>query len=465
MDIAVEACKDVLPQELPSNQRVSSVSTRLSNLQHQAEIICKLLGVNRVGEQSKAKRKAKRFDSFSATEIAIKQTVVNLVKKFTQYKLAVEMRKVSPLPWAGKSGGARDTRRERKVEAGKEQSPRKQAVTTVRGKVAALNEKVDRERGTETTPVEAKAILNLASTEMATPKIEGRVVSDSTTVKREATVASGKPSPQIFTLHDTCKTSSEEVPEFSTEVSINFPSSKLKNRRVFISSASRDIDPMFHKPRRRMSSSSTYVISPPYDDTQKRANTLPRVCRATLRPSSPIKKVSLITINVSSQKEGEGHSPTPKVSRTMKFSPTPMKPWAMKFTGQVSTLRSMFDSKQEGPSTRWSSSPPLLSASSKRFASPDIVPKEPPRPEPPVDFDSSTSATPTHGPPPRPPSPIGYYLDHMLSSSSEFESDSDIFESSDETLSSQADDEADGPQEEPDSGKEKRVFKSMRYEL
>ena len=459
MDIAVEACKDVLPQELPSNQRVSSVSTRLTNLQHQAEIICKLLGVNFLGEprtKSKTKRKAKRSDSSSATEIAIKQTLVNLVKKFTQYKLAVEMRKVSPLPWAGRSRGARDTRKE------KEQSPKKQGV---RGKVTALNERVDSEKPMDAAPAKAKVIVNLVPADETTPKVERRVVTESATVKLEAMVASEQPSPQVFTLHDTCKASGVEVTEFSTEVSIDLPSNKLRKRRVFVSSASRVIDPMFRKPRRRMSTSSTYVISPPYDDTLRRTNTLPRVCRAMIKHGDPIQKVSLITINVSSQKEGESHSPTPKVSRTMKFSPTSMKPWAMKFTGQVSNLRSMFDS---GPNARWSSSPPPLSTSSKRFVSPDIVPKEPPRPEPPVDFDSSASATPTKGPPPRPPSPIGYYLDHMLSSSSsESESDSDVFASSEETLSpsSLSEDETDGPQEEPDSGKEKRVFKSMRYEL
>ena len=506
MDTAIEACKVVLSQELPSNQRVSSVSTRLTNLTHQADIIYRLLGVNLLAK-SRAKHDIKRSESCSASESAIKQILSSLVSRFAEYKVAVETRRVSP----GRKEIARDTRKE--MERAKERreqrskfSPGKK-VTGVRQKVAALNEKETQ----EASQAKAKAKVNQTSVEKAAPKADeevvevasvklestvssekppssrvftlqdaGKVLVTETTefssevqadeevvevasVKRESTVSSENPPSRVFTLQDAGKVSVTEETEFSREVQVDLPPNKQKRRSVFISSATKDID-LLRKPRRRlMSSSSSYVISTSADDMRKRTSTEPTICRATIKQSPPVKKVSMITVNVSSQKDRGDQSLAPRVSASLT-----VKSGGMKFTGQVSSLRSMFDSKKQDMQADkrgrewWSSSPPPLPTN--RIISPDIIPKAPARPEPPADLDSSASQTPTHAPPPRPPSPIGYYLDHMTSSS-ELESDSDIFESSEErgvSLSPSGNDMVDGPEEEPDSARERRILKSMR---
>ena len=509
MDTAIEACKVVLSQELPSNQRVSSVSTRLTNLTHQADIIYRLLGVNLLAK-SRAKHNVKRSESCSASESAVKQILSSLVSRFAEYKVAVETRRVSP----GRKEIARDTRKEmeramEKREQRAKFSPGKK-VTGVRQKVAALNEKVGKEETQEASQTKAKAKVNQTYVEKAAPKTDEEVV-EVASVKLESTVSTEKPpssrvftlqdagkvsatettefssevqaddkivevasvnlestvsaekppSSKVFTLQDAGKVSAIETTEFSSEVQVDLTPDKQKRRSVFISSATKDIDPL-QKPRRRlMSSSSSYVISTSADDMRKRTNTEPTICRAMIKQSAPVKKVSMITVNVSSQKDGGDRSLAPRVSASLTVNSR-----GMKFTGQVSSLRSMFDSKQQDMQADkrgrewWSSSPPPLPTN--RLISPDIIPKAPARPEPPVDLDSSASQTPTHAPPPRPPSPIGYYLDHMTS---EVESDSDIFESSEErgvSPSPSGDDNVDGPEEEPDSGRERRVLKSMR---
>lgn len=451
MDAAVEACKVVLSQELPSNQRVSSVSTRLANLTHQADIIYRLLGVNPLAK-SRAKH-VKRSESCSASESAVKQVLASLVNKFAEYKVAVETRRVSP--GRKEMERAKETREQRSKF-----SPGKMMVTGVRQKVAALNETVGKEKTQEVSQAKAKAKVDQTSVERVAPKFVVEIAA----VQLEATVSSEKPpSSRVFTLQDAGKVSVTETSEFSSEVQVDFSSNKQKRRSVFISSAAKDIDSL-RKPRRRLlSSSSSYVISSSAEDMRKRTNTEPTICRAMIKQSAAVKKVSMVTVNVSSQKDSRDRSLAPKVSQSLT-----VKSQGMKFTGQVSSLRSMFDSGQHDRQIDkrgrgwWSSSPPPLPTN--RIISPDIIPKPPPRPEPPAEVDSSASQTPTHAPPPRPPSPIGYYLDHMISSS-DLESDSDIFESSEErgvSPSPSGDDKVDGPEEEPDSGRERRVFKSMR---
>ena len=455
MDTAIEACKVVLSQELPSNQRVSSVSTRLTNLTHQADIIYRLLGVNLLAK-SRAKHNIKRSESCSASESAVKHVLSGLVSRFAEYKVSVETRRVSP----GRKEIARDTRRETERAMEKREQRSKfspgRKVTGVRQKVAALNEKKR-----EVSQAKAKAKVNQTSVEKA-PKADEII--EVASVKLESTVFSEKPpSSRVFTLQDAGKVAATEATEFSNEVQVDLPPNKQKRRSVFISSATKDIDPL-QKPRRRlMSSSSSYVIPTSADDMRKRTNTEPTICRAMIKQSPPVKKVSMITVNVSSQKDRGNRSLAPRVSASLT-----VKSGSMKFTGQVSSLRSMFDSKQQDMQADkrgrewWSSSPPPLPTN--RIISPDIIPKAPARPEPPVDLDSSASQTPTHAPPPRPPSPIGYYLAH-LTSSSELESDSDIFESSEErrlSPSPSGDDMVDVPEEEPDSARERRILKSMR---
>ncbi len=144
--------------------------------------------------------------------------------------------------------------------------------------------------------------------------------------------------------------STSETPEFSVNVEFPFPTKKLKQPRTFVSSASRDIDPAFPiaKPRRRMSSSSSYVITSPEKQQQRdgslprqrddslprqrggslprqRAYTSPTVCKTTIKQGQLVQKPSFIRISVSSQKEGSPRH-TATIPRTVVVSPTVKKP-------------------------------------------------------------------------------------------------------------------------------------------
>ena len=188
----------------------------------------------------------------------------------------------------------------------------------------------------------------------------------------------------------------------------------------------------------------------------------------------------------------------------------------LKIAGKVSHLKHMFDRQEEGgekPSLSPSHSPkqgtgkkapspdiipkqpepekivksdPLTS---RPFPSPDIIPKEsegleqidevpptgegeqvkidnlsPPRPAPPLDYNSAAStpeiSTPEN-PPPRPPSPVGYSLEKMSDSSDEAGSYSSWDTSEEEE---EEEEEEVEEVEEVDSGKvvERRVLKSLQ---
>ena len=344
-----------------------------------------------------------------------------------------------------------------------------------------------------------------------------------------------KPATKQVVLQDSREASTSGSPEFYTDLQINFPPRRLKQKAVFVSTASKDVDPAFPTPRKRRSSSSSYIIrSPEPDEPRQRAYTSPTVCKTTIKHSPPVKKVSLIHINVSSQKEGSP-GPSTTVSRTMVVSPTSKKPptgkldhssrgrteqrrsiQALKDSGKVKSLRNVFNKNAETMTVMEESVNEELVPPPPPIRSPDITPKEVTLNE--VDCDGVTTGgnestavsegeitvahmakeealiplsmirdadevlsqardtpvkeqpmrpelpelTPEYAPL-RPPSPMGYYLER-LSSSSEFDSDSDVFESTATASSSDADDEM---TEEVDYGgdssfKEKRILRSMR---
>ena len=102
MDNAIEACSRSTPVDLSTNLKITSVSTRLTNLQHTANKLLEIVGGSPVvvadHSPKKPKQKTKRSDSASASELTIKQTLAILQKTFTQYKQAFERRRVSPSP-------------------------------------------------------------------------------------------------------------------------------------------------------------------------------------------------------------------------------------------------------------------------------------------------------------------------------------------------------------------------------
>ena len=328
-----------------------------------------------------------------------------------------------------------------------------------------------------------------------------------------------------LTSKDTAKKPAKENPKASTELEIMKPATNEPEKKVVTTSAVKDVDPDFEQPRRRrLSSSSSYIIpSAGEPQPKERTYTAPTICRAAIRHIAPIKQVSLITINVSSKKQGEETAAAPKVSKTITISPTTKNPPSslgsfvstgkkpLQTVSKVSSLRDMFNKKDDTDSSRAGSKSPDVRAKSKskspspplrRFRSPDIAPieetmsisraEEESRLSEPARRSGKTSVsakpqlvgkasksvvavrehelarplrpspprmTPEH-PPPRPPSPIAYYLEAM-SDSSDLEFDSDVINGSysDASISSNGE-EVDYPG--IGTLKEKRVLKSLK---
>ena len=333
---------------------------------------------------------------------------------------------------------------------------------------------------------------------------------------------------QPSSQEEVAKDVAKEMPKVSTELEVTKPSTEEMNQTTVITSTGRDADADSKKPRRRrLSSSSSYVISPGGDSLpRQRTFTAPTVCRAAIKHTAPIKRISLITINVSSKKHGEEPAATKKVSKTIVVSPTAKKPSgslgsfvstgkkSLQTVGKVSSLRGLFDRREETDGGRASSKSPDIRGKSrskspspapKRFRSPDIAPIEemmaisraekkndrplsepakksskmadsakPKSPSKVVAVREHELATPLRPSPPRltpeqapprPPSPIAYYLE-ATSDSSELESDSDSDaingSYSDASISGEGSgrDEVDNP--DIGTGMEKRVLKSLK---
>lgn len=101
MQDAVEGCNSVMVRDLPTHLKITSVSTRLTNLKHDGLEILKGLGLQPPipkHAHNKGKFRLCRTESSSASELAIKQTLAKLQKLFTDYKRAVERRTISPSP-------------------------------------------------------------------------------------------------------------------------------------------------------------------------------------------------------------------------------------------------------------------------------------------------------------------------------------------------------------------------------
>ncbi len=102
---AVDQCENVLREELPSQLRITSVSTRLTNLRTQADTLLATLGLapptpDHAPKRGRKHSHARRTESACASELAIKQTLATLGKSFTGYKKALERRTMSPQPLA-----------------------------------------------------------------------------------------------------------------------------------------------------------------------------------------------------------------------------------------------------------------------------------------------------------------------------------------------------------------------------
>ena len=99
MTTAIEGCNSLTRsgQDLPTKLKIASISTRFNNLKHEGDKLL-LIFVSKPVDTSPrrtAKTKVKRSDSASASELGIKQTLVNLQSTFASYKKAFERRQVS----------------------------------------------------------------------------------------------------------------------------------------------------------------------------------------------------------------------------------------------------------------------------------------------------------------------------------------------------------------------------------
>ena len=101
MQSAVESCDSLLRQDLPTHLKITSVSTRLVNLQHEGRQLLEQLGISHTPDHApkgRRRSRARRTESASASELAIKQMLATLQKDFNTYKKAVERRMISSSP-------------------------------------------------------------------------------------------------------------------------------------------------------------------------------------------------------------------------------------------------------------------------------------------------------------------------------------------------------------------------------
>ncbi len=99
MTRAIEKCKEYGGTDLPGILKITSISSRLTNLQHQGHLLTVNLANKPSGNQSPRRTKTfKRSDSTSASEVAIQETLSSLEREFTSYKAYFENRRLSPIP-------------------------------------------------------------------------------------------------------------------------------------------------------------------------------------------------------------------------------------------------------------------------------------------------------------------------------------------------------------------------------
>ncbi len=115
MQSAIELCDTLLRQDLPTHIKITSVSTRLVNLQHEGRQLLEHLGIGHAhtpdhAHKGRGRSRAKRSESASASELAIKQMLATLQKDFNVYKKSVERRIISPSPQPPNSRGGEITR-------------------------------------------------------------------------------------------------------------------------------------------------------------------------------------------------------------------------------------------------------------------------------------------------------------------------------------------------------------------
>ena len=98
MDIAIERCQELSGKDLPSNLKITSISSRLKNLQHLGGQLYLSLANKPSPTTSKGKRRSHvitRSASTSASEVSIREQLAALQAQFSHYKEEFEIRRLS----------------------------------------------------------------------------------------------------------------------------------------------------------------------------------------------------------------------------------------------------------------------------------------------------------------------------------------------------------------------------------
>ena len=98
MSDAIERCGQITGPDLPSHLKITSISSRLTNLQHHGNQL--ILSLANKPTPSKAKRRSRlvsRSNSASGSEVAIREQLASLQMQFSKYKKVFESRHLSPV--------------------------------------------------------------------------------------------------------------------------------------------------------------------------------------------------------------------------------------------------------------------------------------------------------------------------------------------------------------------------------
>lgn len=93
MNVAIDKCQQLTGKDLPSNLKITSISSRLTNLQHLGEHL--FLSLANKPTTTKAQRRSKvltRSESTSASEVSIREQLAALQTQFSEYKQVFEER-------------------------------------------------------------------------------------------------------------------------------------------------------------------------------------------------------------------------------------------------------------------------------------------------------------------------------------------------------------------------------------
>ena len=97
MEKAIGHCGSHTGKDLPSHLKITSISSRFTNLRHKGRTLCTSLATKPQTSKDKRQKKVSitRSNSTSASEVAINETISSLEAQFTSYKDAFEKRRLS----------------------------------------------------------------------------------------------------------------------------------------------------------------------------------------------------------------------------------------------------------------------------------------------------------------------------------------------------------------------------------